>query len=255
MIESVNPYLISPHHPLTVSVIGCGGTGSLVLGKLARLNAALRMAEHPGLMVTAIDGDTVEESNLGRQGFYPSDIGRSKAAVLTERINRCFGYNWRSIPEHVFSVPRCNITFICVDSMDIRRQLYNTDFYESYSRDDQHRRAYIIDCGNTHSSGQVILYAPKGNLRSMLDLFGDAEIAQSHEPSCSTFTTLRDQSLFINDMISTVAVNALYELLSEMQIDYNGIMIDLKTFKFVKIPIHAKKSTTASSENADEGAI
>lgn len=255
MIESVNPYLISPRHPLTVSVIGCGGTGSLVLGKLARLNAALRMAEHPGLMVTAIDGDTVEESNLGRQGFYPSDIGRSKAAVLTERINRCFGYNWRSIHEHTFSVPRCNITFICVDSMEIRKQLYNTDFYESYSRDDREKRAYIIDCGNTHSSGQVILYAPNGNLRSVLDLFGDAEIAQAHEPSCSTFTKLRDQSLFINDMISTVAVNSLYELLSEMQIDYNGIMIDLKTFKFIKIPIHAKESTTASGKDADERAI
>lgn len=60
-------YLLDPRHPVTVNVIGAGGTGSQVVTSLARMDTALRKLGHPGLFVRVYDPDTVGESNIGRQ--------------------------------------------------------------------------------------------------------------------------------------------------------------------------------------------
>lgn len=68
-------YLLNPPHPITVNLIGSGGTGSQVLTCLARLDVTLRALRHPGLHVTLYDPDTVSASNIGRQLFGASDLG------------------------------------------------------------------------------------------------------------------------------------------------------------------------------------
>jgi len=44
-------YLINPQHPVTVNLVGAGGTGSQVLTCLARLDVTLRALGHPGLHI------------------------------------------------------------------------------------------------------------------------------------------------------------------------------------------------------------
>ena len=66
-VHYTDSYLMSPQHPVTVNLIGAGGTGSQVLTCLARLDTALRGLGHPGLFVTLYDPDTVTEANIGRQ--------------------------------------------------------------------------------------------------------------------------------------------------------------------------------------------
>ena len=68
-------YLLNPQHPVTVNLIGGGGTGSQVLTNLARLDVTLRTLGHPGLFVTLYDPDIVTEANIGRQLFGYSDLG------------------------------------------------------------------------------------------------------------------------------------------------------------------------------------
>ena len=51
-VHYIDNYLVNPQHPVTVNLIGAGGTGSQVLTCLARLDAALRGLGHPGLFVT-----------------------------------------------------------------------------------------------------------------------------------------------------------------------------------------------------------
>ena len=51
--------MIDPQHPVTVNLIGAGGTGSQVLTCLARLDVTLRALGHPGLSVTLYDPDIV----------------------------------------------------------------------------------------------------------------------------------------------------------------------------------------------------
>ncbi len=63
-----------------VLVAGCGGLGGYLIEYLARLGAG---------GVTAVDGDTFEESNLNRQLLSePALLGRAKARAAAERAAR-----------------------------------------------------------------------------------------------------------------------------------------------------------------------
>ncbi|WP_238218572.1 ThiF family adenylyltransferase, partial [Caballeronia novacaledonica] len=69
-----------------VVVVGAGGTGSAVLPSLARLHHAMLELGHPGgIECTVFDDDTVSPTNVGRQGFYPNDVGEYKAALIVNR--------------------------------------------------------------------------------------------------------------------------------------------------------------------------
>lgn len=69
IVHFTHNYLVNPLHPVTVNLIGGGGTGSQILTSLARLDVTLRSLDHPGLHVTLYDPDTVSQSNIGRQLF------------------------------------------------------------------------------------------------------------------------------------------------------------------------------------------
>src|SRR6266705_115733 len=91
-------YFLNPMHPVTVKVLGCGGSGSQMLQALARINVSLLALGHPGLIVQAWDPDKVTEANLGRQLFSKADLEQYKAKILIERINRFYGFNWQAFP-------------------------------------------------------------------------------------------------------------------------------------------------------------
>ena len=95
-IHYTDRYLLNPHHPVTVFIIGAGGTGSQVATNLARMSIALQALGHPGLHVTVFDPDTVTEANIGRQLFSESELGLNKAVALVTRINRFFGFSWEA---------------------------------------------------------------------------------------------------------------------------------------------------------------
>ena len=87
-------------------VVGCGGTGSAVLSGLPYLHDALLAAGHPaGVMVYAVDGDRVRETNCVRQPFTSSEIGLYKTHVLMQRLNLFWGLDWVGIPAHVLLSP------------------------------------------------------------------------------------------------------------------------------------------------------
>lgn len=99
MKHYVHNYILDPYHELTVNVIGCGGTGSQVLTALGRMSYALRKLGHPGLFVTAYDGDIVTDANCGRQLFSEQEIGCNKAEVLISKLNFFFGTKWDSVSD------------------------------------------------------------------------------------------------------------------------------------------------------------
>src|SRR5689334_7068613 len=90
-IHRIVPRLLSGQ--VNVALAGAGGNGSQMLSGLARLHLALLKLGHPGgLKVTVWDPDLVSESNIGRQLFYPSDIGQPKSFVLVNRYNLAYGF-------------------------------------------------------------------------------------------------------------------------------------------------------------------
>lgn len=111
---------------LSVAVVGCSGTGSLVIEQLARLGIG---------ELVLVDHDRMSYRNVNRiTNSYMTDAEeeRLKVEVLAERIQR-FGLGTTVIPiadnlwhpDAIRQVAQCDIVFGCMDSID-GRFLLNT---------------------------------------------------------------------------------------------------------------------------------
>jgi len=229
-------YLMAPTHPITISVIGCGGTGSYVVTQLAKLAVALYETRKIDLSVTVYDNDVVEAHNVGRQLFSPSDIGRNKAEVIIERVNRFYGFNWESKNEKISESPKNNIVITCVDNVKTRK-LIKKRAHPMFT--DHRSQFYWLDFGNSKDYGQYVLSSlykidqPKGDyfvgkLKTVFELFGKMKEDKS-EPSCSMLESLSKQDLFINLQLATSGIGLLWKLLTEHRISYQGQFLNLNT--------------------------
>ena len=162
-IHFTDRYLLNPRHPVTVFVIGAGGTGSQVITSLARMSMALQALGHPGLHVTVFDPDTVSQANIGRQLFSETELGLNKAVSLVTRINRFFGYAWTAEPQcfptrNFSEDSTANIIITCTDNIRSRLTLWK--FLKKVRKEnfsDHSAPIYWMDFGNSQTKGQVII--------------------------------------------------------------------------------------------------
>ena len=159
-----------PRHPVTVNVIGAGGTGSQVITSLARMDLALRRLGHPGLFVRVYDPDRVSESNIGRQLFSEADLGLNKAQCLITRINRFFGNDWTAIPQYYPQKKDnlfANLFITCTDSKNSRIKLSKQlkAYRSNNSYRDYYTHLYWKDYGNDQKTGQVIVGTIRKNIK------------------------------------------------------------------------------------------
>ena len=87
-------YRLNIGHPERVVILlaGCGGTGSFAAHILAQLACWAKTA-NIDLRLYFIDPDIVEERNLVRQNFCPTELGAPKAVTLAWRFSAAFGLN------------------------------------------------------------------------------------------------------------------------------------------------------------------
>ena len=247
--------LINPTNPITVNLIGAGGTGSQALTALARMNHALTELNHPGLSVRLWDDDVVTEANLGRQLFAECELGLYKSVALINRINRFFGTNWKAEivrfdKERVGELPqnsRTNIYISCVDSVksrfDIAEILNELKTDKSYYRN---QCKYWMDFGNSQFTGQVLLstignikqpnsekYVTVENLPFITEEFGELlKVSESKDdtPSCSLAEALEKQDLFINSTLAQMGSSLLWNLFRNGLTENRGLFLNLKNF-------------------------
>lgn len=246
--------LLNPSHPVTVNLIGCGGTGSQVLTCLARINHSLMALGHPGIRVHAYDHDEITSANIGRQLFSQSDIGMNKANILITRINRFFGTDWSAIPYRYGDrdYSNANICISCVDSIASRKKIAKVNRnQERVRRVDIEGQYYWLDFGNSRTTGQVILgtlrdieqpktgeYEVVKSLKVVTELFDLSKVNEKDSgPSCSLAEALRKQDLFINSTLAQLGCALLWKLLSTGSIDYQGLYLNLDTMKVNPIKI------------------
>ena len=242
-------YLIAPVHPVTVTLVGCGGTGSQMLNNLARIHMALLALGHPGFHVTVMDDDEVTTANLGRQLFSPSELGLNKASALVTRVNRFFGLQWQAAQCKLdLKVHKLfgNILITAVDNVAIRKdigQLYEIGPRNIGNRPEVHNY-YWMDLGNSKSTGQVIMGSngkikqpakSKGTvatLKSVTDIYPNLEKFEKADdtPSCSLAEALTKQDLFINSTLAQLGANIIWKMFRELKIKYNGVYLNLETF-------------------------
>lgn len=253
-VHYIDNYLINPQHPVTVNLIGAGGTGSQVLTCLARLDVTLRALGHPGLFVTLYDPDTVTEANIGRQLFGPMDLGLNKAQCLVTRINNFFGNDWKaearlypSVLKEVKRAEMANITITCTDNIKSRLDLWKVlGKIPPSSYTDNSTPLYWMDFGNTQTSGQVVLgsvprkikqpasqlYETVGSLKVITRLVKYARVKEEDSgPSCSLAEALEKQDLFINSTLAGLGCNILWKMFRNGMIEHCGLYLNLNTMK------------------------
>lgn len=242
-------YLLAPPHELTVSLIGCGGTGSQVLTAIGRMNYALRQLGHPGLLVTAYDDDIVTEANCGRQLFSEQDIGHNKAETLVTRLNMFFGTRWDCVQGmYKKSSPTTNIIISCVDTVKSRKEIGGN--LRQLGMYDSNNVLYWMDFGNTVNSGQVIIgtagrthkqperkrgcvgFLPSVNEMFELDRLND----KNSGPSCSLAQALTRQDLFINSTLANLGMTLFWRLFKGVT-DTHGVYVNLETMKVNPIKV------------------
>jgi PRTRC genetic system ThiF family protein len=248
-------YLLNPTNPITVNLIGAGGTGSKVLTALLEINESLTALGHAGLSVRLWDNDIITTANLGRQRFFESETGLYKSVALINRVNRCIGTNWKAenrkferdnfgmIPEEA----QATITITCVDNVQARFGVAEILNALSNRRNHRDEPKYWLDFGNSQHTGQVLLstignirqpnsekYEAVASLPMITEEFGEL-LKQSEQqddtPSCSLAEALEKQELFINSSLTQMGCSLLWNLFRYGMTEYRGFFHNLKDFR------------------------
>lgn len=238
-----------PHHQLTfdpfklvrVAVIGVGGTGSHLVTLLTEVHKCALALGGKGLHVVAFDGDEVSETNVLRQNYARSDVGRNKATTLLTRVNMACGLTWQGVPrmatgedlQNTSLAQRFDVVFTCVDSRQARRTLGK-----------EMRAGYWIDTGNAVTTGQIVLSQPgvKGaHLPTPLEEYAQALKGKDDDsPSCSALEALTRQDLMVNREVAIKAAGLLWRLLRNGRTSIRGVILDADSGMSVPLPVLAE---------------
>lgn len=261
-IHFTDQYLLTPTNPISVNLIGAGGTGSRVLHLLMEMNHSLVELGHPGLQIRLWDDDIVTEANLGRQPFAASEVGLYKSVAIINRVNRAKGTNWKAETQKfernlLGKLPQnanATIFISCVDNVQSRFNIA-----EMLKEMRNHRRVYHdtpkywVDYGNSQHIGQVFLstivdtaqpdskkYCTVPSLPMVTDEF--CELLKESEstdqtPSCSLAEALEKQDLFINSALAPLGCSLLWNLFRNGMTPYRGFFLNLKDFRSQPVPV------------------
>jgi PRTRC genetic system ThiF family protein len=235
--------------PVTIALVGAGGTGSQLADALGSLQATLMALGHPGFNVAVFDPDTVSESNLGRQRFTRSDIGHAKAVLLCHRINAFYGVDWSSrvgkFP--IRDASRFDLILTCTDKAKFRAELA-----QAASRESWNRVNWWLDCGNASATGQVVLGQLNGRpcdqrIPHVVDLFpeqftpeGIAAADADDTPSCGAAEALARQQWPVNRVAAQIASELLWSWFRHGRITHHGAQFQLDPMRIQPLPIDPK---------------
>lgn len=226
-----------------MAVIGCGGTGSALIGGLPFLHQALTATGHLGLQVVVADGDRVSASNCVRQPFSASEIGLHKSTVLVNRLNLFWGLDWQASTEYVTrkTEGKVDILISCVDTRAARFEIIRSPLYNNC--------AYWLDLGNTADGGQFVLGQPRNSrnrrtlhrLPTVVESFpeiADVELDNDADlPSCSAIEALERQEPYINQTLAYHALAMLAQLFRHSEIGYHGGFLNIRTGRMSALPV------------------
>lgn len=145
-----------PSPPVTIVLVGCGGTGSWLAPSIVRFVLTMNQLHENSARVFFFDPDRVEEKNIYRQNFCFAEIGRNKAETLASRMSRAWGQEIQAVPL-VFDSKigildwhsKTVVLVGCVDNAAGRKTI-------STYVDNHPESSYWLDCGNEKSSGQIL---------------------------------------------------------------------------------------------------
>ncbi len=230
-----------PLLPITLALVGAGGTGSHLLQNLIKIVLHAADAGLPPIKLVVIDGDTVERKNCrGRQLFQPRDIGHNKAEVLAARFNAAYGLKLVAVPKMATAdilkeyAPHpdktIGILVGCVDRPSGRRVMH------AALRNQTGWRIWV-DAGNGRNGGQIAwgTAADKRQLRGALLMPGlCTEVPgpslqfpklltlgeEAPVVDCGQRIALGEQDLLINVQMAALGAVYLHKLIIDRELDH-----------------------------------
>jgi PRTRC genetic system ThiF family protein len=229
-----------------------GGTGASLAHITARILWDRLQSGQSVPTLHLVDGDMVEEKNIGRQHFLPLDIGQNKAAVTARRLSLLYGLPivWS---DEMFNaekhLPRGSVVVGCVDNHQARRAIVAAT-----------EGVTVLECGNARTHGQVVLsntgslekvmgaiermereqpdnvtrnniYQPCHHLPNIALLYPELLEPEPPQPasdaSCAELIAKGDQHLLVNDFMAMIAGQYLYKLLYREPITTFMTIVDL----------------------------
>jgi len=249
-IDPASRFLIPAATPISILLVGCGGTGSHIAQSLARLAYHVRELGGPPLSLAFLDGDTVEPKNVGRQLFSLADVGRNKAQALAARLSAVFGLRIAAIPEmlatQVGTFDDYGVVVGAVDGPEGRRAMEHLLAWEDWR--------LWLDAGNERHDGQVAV----GNVTTPARLAGafavpglcaglpapsltypDLLADAPPEPAadCADAMQTDAQSLMVNQAMAAVVGQYLYQIVVSRGLTTFATSIDLSSLSMRSLPI------------------
>ena len=261
-LSSSTPLLqlqVPTYRRVHMTLVGCGGTGSHIASGLISLSGSL-VERGVDVDVQLIDPDRVEQRNVGRQLFGPANVGRPKAEVLADRLNRAFaariGYSIRALSAAdaaAMADPDAGTLSVVIGAVDnpaaravIAKAVAQADTGRTV------RRLWWIDAGNENHSGQVAIGdtadpqrfrgAGAMGMISRLpaphlvypDLVATPQAKKSarrarvpSEPSCAELVAAGEQGLMVNRM-AAAWVLAMLDAFFRGDLRHFAVAFDLK---------------------------
>lgn len=264
-IDPPIPFVVPNVPEFAITLVGCGGTGSHLAQTLARLAAHCRDTNGPYIQLAFVDGDRVEDKNVGRQLFSTADVGKNKAQVLAARFSAVFGISILAFP-YMLSGQRINssgaygILVGAVDGAQGRRaisEVLNNFGFRLW-----------LDCGNHESSGQVVAgtVAHRGNLQGMIEnglctrlpaapliypeLVKDAPVRPRED--CAAAALDNAQSLMVNQTMAAIGGQYLYDVVIRRRLTRFRTVVDLDTLTMRSDAITAANLAEAAGLSVDQ---
>lgn len=261
-----NP-LLSLHlpdfHRVSLTLAGCGGTGSHIASGLAPLALALH---ERGIAcdLRFVDPDLVESRNLGRQLFAHADLGKPKAAVLAHRLNAAYGLRIEAVQSKLESIEvnkdALDLVIGAVDNAPARALIEKMVIVSD-------GKLWWLDCGNERETGQVSLGNVPANAlgKPQLGLIDRLPMPSVVYPdlvkpparrgragkggSCANAIAAGDQSLVVNRMVAAWALSILHDFLLMRRLAVFSVAFNLRWGSSSAMALDAKTLAAFSSSS------
>ena len=169
---------------IKASVIGVGAIGRQVALQLTAIGVR---------RLQLVDFDTVEESNIATQGYFEDDIGRPKVRATAHQCQQI--NHGLMIDEQCGRFRRSmdigTVVFVCVDSIDIRRLIWNAT---------RHTVALFVDGRMSAESLRVLTASQTVGQEHYPDTLFRAE--EAYQGTCTAKSTIFCANIAAGLMVS-----------------------------------------------------
>lgn len=266
MKSLIPDWIQNPLLPITVTVIGAGGSGSMFIRELARIAYTYHKVYNRRMQVTVVDGDTITLANCGRQLFGENEVMMNKAETLVSKVNRFYGFNWIADNRYFqyphadvdkntyFSELSANFIISAVDKIGIRDQI--ATFFkdgQAIKGNPEYFPHFWLDMGNKKTVSQMVVGSYTMEWPTIMEY--PMSVEEDQLPSCSLAEAIANQDLFVNTRCASTAAKWLWECLTKPEIDWRGAFENLDTLRIAKLKIqkpHAEPKGDLNREHTGE---